>query len=198
MKLKFYLIRVVIVAFVFTCMQACTTTLKTSSTSVDFDYIHQTGIMTQPMVAEVEVEARRIGAEVVIKDRHYMGQDPVALAKKLAIAEAIKTGNADLIVHPMFDVTRKKGKTTVTVSGFAGMYKTFREFKLEDTVAFYAFKKTPSTETVVHVTIESANTVQPKSANNSNNKTKQANKASSGVLGVLLGILLLGVTAASL
>src|SRR5688572_15109559 len=110
-----------IMGCVFLSFCSCSS-LRTSS--VDVEYISKSGIMTKPMVAEIEVEKKKIQATIMIRKKDYL-PNPLEAAKNLAIADAIKAANADLLVQPVFNTETKGGTITVTVIGFPAKYKEF-------------------------------------------------------------------------
>lgn len=114
---------------------ACTQ-LRTRTLAVDSEPIYKSGVLTKPMVAEVNIEKRKIEGVASVKNAEYPG-NASEVALTFAIRNALKSGNADFIVQPLYDIENTKGVTTAKVSGYAGKYKVFREFKLSDTTSFY-------------------------------------------------------------
>ncbi|GHM99222.1 hypothetical protein WSM22_07120 [Cytophagales bacterium WSM2-2] len=126
----------------FTCIVlvtgSCAIT-NSKSVSVDVDKISQDGfVMAKPIVAEVKVEIRKIQGTATVKNSDYAGAPAQAEvdAKSLAIMDAVKKGDADVIVQPMYSMERDMKNTTVTVTGFAGKYKAFRPYTEADRMAF--------------------------------------------------------------
>lgn len=118
-------------------LASCATSSK--SVSVDVDRISQQGfVMAKPIVADVQVEIRKIEGMATVKNSDFAGN--VALmestARSLAIMDAVKKGDADVIVQPMYSMTRDASTTTVSVIGFAGRYKAFRQYSDADKLAF--------------------------------------------------------------
>ena len=52
--------------------------------------------------------------------------------KQEAVANALKSVKADILVEPKFDTVVEGYTTTVTVTGYPGFYKNFRAVKSED------------------------------------------------------------------
>jgi len=110
---------------------------STRQVSVDADNVYKNGfIMAKPMVVDITVEKRKIEGRATIKNETYGREVATEAAKNLAVIDAIKKGDADIIVQPMFEIQGKNGYTTATVSGFAGKYKEFRQATVDDTLAF--------------------------------------------------------------
>lgn len=117
---------------------SCATT-NSKSASVDIDKISQYGfVMAKPIVADVKVEIRKIMGMATVKNSDYANAPALAErdAKNLAIMDAVKKGDADVIVQPMYSMERDMKNTTVTVTGFAGKYKGFRPYSDADKLAF--------------------------------------------------------------
>ncbi len=113
--------------------------LSSKSVSVDVDKISQQGfVMAKPIVADVKVEIRKIEGMARVNNKDFGGDmlRAESTAKNLAIMDAVKKGDADVIVQPMYTMTRDMTNTTVSVIGFAGKYKAFRQYTAADELAF--------------------------------------------------------------
>ncbi len=53
--------------------------------------------------------------------------------KERAVADAIKSGNADFLVEPSFENDVKKKKVTITVTGYAAKYTGVKDINVKDT-----------------------------------------------------------------
>ena len=75
----------------------------TRQVSVDTDYIYKNGfLMAKPVVVDITVEKRKIDGRATIKNQSYGVESATAAAKNLAVIDAIKKRDADIIVQPMF------------------------------------------------------------------------------------------------
>jgi hypothetical protein len=116
-------------------LTSCSMTSKT--VTVDEDFISKNGfMMAKPQVVDIKVEKRKIEGRAIIKNKLYGAENVMNAAKKLAVIDAIKKGNADIIVQPIFKVESDATYTTATVVGFAGMYTNFRDVTPADATAF--------------------------------------------------------------
>jgi hypothetical protein len=115
-------------------LSSCTSTRQVS---VDADYVYKNGfLMAKPIVVDITVEKRKIEGRSTIKNQTYGTEVATQAAKNLAVIDAVKKGDADIIVQPLFEVESKNGVTTASVSGYAGKYKEFRQATVQDTLAF--------------------------------------------------------------
>jgi hypothetical protein len=137
MKMTFKHLKLLAVPCVALIVGSCAVNSK--SVSVDVDKISQQGfVMAKPIVADVKVEIRKIEGSASVKNKDFGGSMALAesTAKSLAIMDAVKKGDADVVVQPMYSMTRDMTNTTVSVIGFAGKYKAFRQYTKEDELAF--------------------------------------------------------------
>ena len=73
-----------------------------------------------PVVADIEIANAKIqgtfsGSDIGLED-----------AKKLAIANALRSNNFDVLIEPVYDVEIAGRATTVVVKGHGGKYRNFR------------------------------------------------------------------------
>lgn len=123
-------------------LTSCTTSIKTAT--VDTARISKNGfIMAKPQLVDIVVEKRKIEGRAIIVNSEY-GVNAIAAAKNLAVIDAVKKGNADIIVQPIFEIESNMKNTTATVKGFAGKYTDFRDITASDTMAFYIRRKLES------------------------------------------------------
>lgn len=109
----------------------------TRTANVDVDYVYKNGfMMAKPIVVDITVEKRKIDGKAVIKNSLYGKEVATQAAKNLAVIDAVRKGDADILVQPMFEIQGSNGYTTATVSGYAGKYKEFRDATAADTTAF--------------------------------------------------------------
>ena len=117
-------------------LTSCGVVASNSSQTVDVDAIRKDGfVMAKPIVADVKIENRKIEGTATVKNALYLGTAAEA-AKNLAVIDAVKKGDADVIVQPIYKVVANSSTTTATVIGFAAKYKDFRPYTDEDKLAF--------------------------------------------------------------
>lgn len=115
---------------------------SSKTASVDESYVAKEGfIMAKPLIADVKVENRKIEGKAVIKNSLYGKEVAQLAARNLAVIDAIKRGDADVIVQPVYIIESTSQFTTATVSGYAAKYKDFREVTPQDTLAFRVRRK---------------------------------------------------------
>jgi hypothetical protein len=120
-------------------LTSCTTSVKTAT--VDTARISRNGfIMAKPQIVDIVVEKRKIEGRAIILNSEY-GANAIGAAKNLAVIDAVKKGNADIIVQPIFEIESNPRNTTATVKGFAGKYTDFRDLTNADTMAFFIRRK---------------------------------------------------------
>jgi hypothetical protein len=117
-------------------LTSCGVVASNSSQTVDVDAIRKDGfVMAKPIVADVKIENRKIEGTATVKNALYLGNAGQA-AKNLAVIDAVKKGDADVIVQPIYKVVSNSTTTTATVIGFAAKYKDFRPYTDDDKLAF--------------------------------------------------------------
>ena len=97
-----------------------------STTSKTLDI--QASVIQKPTVADLEVKETKITGTSSGK----IATMAVEAIQGEAVASALKTTNADILVEPRFETTVSGSTTTVTVSGFPATYKNFRPMKIDD------------------------------------------------------------------
>ncbi len=124
MKLKETLNGVIIVVSI-TLLQSCTSISK-FSTAKTTDIA--ASINQKPTLVDLEVKDAKVTATASYKSTEK-GFEAI---KQEAVANALKSVNADILVEPKFDTEVKNSTITITVTGYPGFYKNFRAVKTED------------------------------------------------------------------
>lgn len=163
----------------FLLFSACSVTKK--SVSSDTMNIIKTDIVTKPQIADIEVESRKIEGFAEVRKKDYY-PNPKEACINLALKDATKKGNCDVVVQPMYEIEESGRYINVKVSGFAGSYKKFRAIQDADTSTFIAYGKISKAM--------NADVAEPKHVNKSRkfiseNNNKSGNGAGKGVLKVL-------------
>ena len=175
----------VTVGFMFIAFLSSCSSMKT--VTVDTDYIAKSGfIMAKPIIADITVEKRKIEGRAVIKNSLYGTEAASQAAKNLAVMDAVKKGNADIIVQPMYEIESDGETTTAMVSGFAGKYKEFRDVTPADTTAFNLRMKVENSSIIASIAAPTELSV-----------TKKKNKGGMILASILLPLLILVGVAAS-
>jgi len=111
-------------------IQSCSTTKV--YTTVKSQDISQNGILTQPKIANLSIDAKRkINGKSTARAK-ITNCPTVEEMKHQAEYDALKTNNADVLIEPIFKVTvtdmGKIREITAEVSGYAGTYTEFKDF----------------------------------------------------------------------
>ena len=89
--------------------------------------ISETGVIQQPVLAELEVSPGKIVHTVVAKKAKTPEE-----AKMMAMAQVLRETKSDVLVEPQFESTRKGGKHIVTITAYPALYRSFRSITPED------------------------------------------------------------------
>lgn len=85
-------------------------------------------IVQKPTVADLQVNEKKVTGTQSGK----VTTTPLETIQNEAVASALKTANADVLVEPRFETTINGSLTTVMVTGFPATFKNFRTMKDED------------------------------------------------------------------
>jgi len=85
------------------------------------------GVIQYPIVAEMDVADRKVTGSATASSNASM-----TLLKQNAIADAIRSSNADILVEPVFETVRQGTRMRATVTGFPAKYSRFRPIRAED------------------------------------------------------------------
>ena len=88
--------------------------------------IYGPGVLQYPVLADLDVKESKVTGTATGRS------SATADVKNLAVADAIKKANADVLVEPVFDLQTKGSTVTANVSGFPGTYKNFRPVSQSD------------------------------------------------------------------
>ena len=102
---------------------SCVTTKTQTAKTIDI----YGSVVHKPIIADLQVQDQKITGTAV-----FQSLSSLEGAKNTAVAEALKKTNADVLIEPSFQTETSNGKTTVTVTGWAGTYKNFRNANPED------------------------------------------------------------------
>ncbi len=89
--------------------------------------IGETGVIQTPVLAELEVSATKYTQTIQVKKAKTPDE-----AKMMAVAQVLKDTKSDVLVEPQYELTRKGGKTFVTVTSYPALYRNFRSMIPED------------------------------------------------------------------
>ena len=158
---------------------SCSITQK--SVSSETMKVIKTDIVTKPQIAEINIESRRIEGFAEVKKKDYM-PNPREACTNLALNDATKKGNCDIVVQPKYEIEETGRFISVKVTGFAGTYKKFRELVDADTTAFKVYEKVAG---ITNVKMEGAK------SNNIFKNTSGKKRGGTAILGLLALPLLL-------
>lgn len=88
--------------------------------------IHGPGVLQNPVMADLDVQEQKVNGTATGRKRHL---DEV---KHLAIADALKKANADVLIEPTFVTEIFGSKVTTTVTGYPSNYRNFRSVTAAD------------------------------------------------------------------
>jgi hypothetical protein len=119
-------IKLIVVLVITTLIQSCNTTSKISSAKT----LDITSTITQkPTLADLDVKESKVTGTFSSKAPFNF-----EVVKQEAVANALRTVNADLLVEPKYESTVTTSSITVTVTGYPAFYKNFRAMKAEDLI----------------------------------------------------------------
>jgi hypothetical protein len=125
MKFKlFFAVAIAVIAF------ASCRTVRTNPRVID---AQESNILIKPMLAEVEVDlTKKITGTATIRGLIKSKKTPVREIKRLAMSDACDKSGADIVIDPIFKVTKGIGYATVEVTGFYGKYISVETMKAAD------------------------------------------------------------------
>ncbi|GAB4281663.1 MAG: hypothetical protein Kow0068_06180 [Marinilabiliales bacterium] len=106
-----------------TLLSSCSVMKTSTSKALD---IYGAGVIQIPVVVDLEVSEKKVTGS----SEGYSSN--IESIKQDAIADALKSSNADVLVEPKFETETSGGITKATVTGFPATYKNFRSLKEED------------------------------------------------------------------
>ncbi len=94
--------------------------------------VQKGGILTKPKVADLKIENFKVTgtAEGDIKE------ETMDELKGKALQDALKNGKADILVEPIYELSRNGREIKAEVSGFPAKVLNFRDIEPADTLAF--------------------------------------------------------------
>lgn len=105
------------------------TSCKTTSITTVAADINGPTVIQKPVVADLDVKETRVSGTATVK-----GSVSVDELKQMAISDALKKSNADVLIEARYEITSSFKQTTVNVSGYPGTYKNFRPMEAQDTM----------------------------------------------------------------
>ena len=113
-------------------LQSCTSLSKFSSAkTIDIE----ASVNQKPTLADLDVKENKVSGTASYKST----VKSVEAIKQEAVANALKSVNADILVEPKFDTEINNSTITITVTGYPGFYKNFRAVKTEDLPVLESF-----------------------------------------------------------
>ena len=119
--------RIILFSLLSTTLFSCAS-LQKSSTAKTLD-IYGSGVMHTPVIADLEVRDTKISGT-----KTGSTSNALHLLKLEAVATALRTASADVLVEPSYQIETTGSKVTVTATGFPANYKNFRKMTVADTV----------------------------------------------------------------
>ncbi|MBC6491528.1 hypothetical protein BC349_10815 [Flavihumibacter stibioxidans] len=109
-----------------TTLFSCSSLQKTS-TAKTLDIVGA-GVLHFPVVADLDVRETKVSGT-----KAGTISTSLDLMKMEAIAAALKSGNADVLIEPAYQIDTEGSRVTVTVTGWPANYKNFRKMTAADT-----------------------------------------------------------------
>mgnify|MGYP000441956279 CR=1 FL=1 len=106
-------------------LSSCKTVTNTTVTSD----VEGPTVIQKPVVADLDVKETKVSGTATAKR-----SVPVEEVKQMAVADALTTSNADVLVEPRYEITKDFRSTTVTVTGYPATYTNFRPMEIQDTM----------------------------------------------------------------
>ena len=88
--------------------------------------IHGPGVLQHPVIADLDVQQQKVRGTASGRSTE------LDLVKNMAMVNAIRTANVDVLIAPVYEIERKGRRTTVTVAGFPATYNNFRNATAAD------------------------------------------------------------------
>lgn len=126
--------------FLTACATKKTATVKSSD-------IHGSGVIQYPVIADLDVKEQKVSGSVQWRGGGASLND----LKEMAMTDAVKKSNADVLIEPTFEIEIKGRRKSVTAVGYPANYKNFRNATPADTVIqkIVAVKKLETHEPLV-------------------------------------------------
>lgn len=115
------------IAMIFvSCSKPLTSHVSQRKATTNTRYVNQHNIIQLPLIVDLEIEDRIVSGS-------FSGDNvSEAHAKEMAVANALKTSDADVLVEPIYDLTINNNTISASVRGHPGHYKNFRKPKSPD------------------------------------------------------------------
>lgn len=141
---------IVIASVVF--LQSCTSVSKFSSgKTLDI----AASVNQKPTLADLDVKENKVTGTASYKSK----EKSIEAIKQEAVANALKSANADILVEPKFATEINNSTITITVTGYPGFYKNFRPIKTDDLPVLESFLFTGIPTTTVVPTSTGFNSI---------------------------------------
>ena len=125
-------IKLVLVVASATLLQSCTSLSKFSSAkTIDI----AASVNQKPTLADLDVKENKVSGTASYKS----SEKSFEAIRLEAVANALKSVNADILVEPKFDTEIKSSTITISVTGYPGFYKNFRTIKTDDLPVLESF-----------------------------------------------------------
>ena len=117
-----------IILFILVSVTICACQVVNKSSQVKTANIYGPKITQVPTLADLNVKETKIKGKA-----EGNSSSTISGLKSLAVSDALKKSNADVLVEPRYDVLQTSTKITVEVSGYPATYKNFRPMEEKDT-----------------------------------------------------------------
>lgn len=146
MKIKFIITYFAASAFLTSCIVPAIMSKTAKTKDVRGSLVHV------PVIADLDVK----GAKVTGSFTTTLQMPDIENAKAMAVAAALKSSEADILVEPSYSFTKVGTSTTVEVTGYPGTYKNFRSATKEDLIWIHSTAQPGVTKSEDVTKLESA------------------------------------------
>lgn len=109
---------------------SCSASMRTN-TSKGTD-IQNFGVIQKLVIADLDVKETKITGSATSILTTSITKQSLQDVKNMALADALKKANADILIEPIFDIAMAGNKIAVSVTGYPATYKNFRPITEDD------------------------------------------------------------------
>lgn len=103
-----------------------------SGLSTNIQPIRKTPIIQHPQIVSLKIDSIKTSISNTVQVSIPPTEKEIENAKQLTLNQLIKNSKADVVVEPVYEINQIKNQLTVNISGFMGVYKSFRPVENKD------------------------------------------------------------------
>jgi len=123
-NIKYYLLLLIASVLQQACMPIYNSRAKTAATRD----IENSTIVHKPVVADLEIKDKKVTGNA------GYSKQTLEYVKNMAIADALRNADADVLLEPQFDIETTNDIIKVEVKGYPATYKNFKPYEAKDTL----------------------------------------------------------------